>query len=78
MRVDDCPTREKTCYTFSMPSGSKEFLNVNGPLQIGGVSVDLRSLKPFMGWTNSPNSKHFSGCIANLSLNGEVIYQKQI
>src|SRR5687767_1872353 len=75
MRVDECRERDQTCYTYIGPNkGTKEFLNVNGPLQIGGISIEVKSLKSYMGWKFIPNSKHFSGCIANLSLNGEVTF----
>lgn len=72
MKAGDCPMNDQSCFAFKLPTGSNSFLNVNGPLQLGGLSIDLQPLRASMGWQYIPVNKMFTGCISNLSLNGEV------
>lgn len=72
MNVDDCSFNDLSCYVYKLPSGSNSLLNVNGPLQVGGLSLDLQKLRSSMGWQYIPSNNNFAGCISNLSLNGEV------
>lgn len=73
MRVDECLRNERTCFTgFVNPIGSHTQLNVNGPLQVGGLSFKPSNLQPYMHWTTAPTIEKFTGCIANLTYNGMV------
>ncbi|XP_059477254.1 DE-cadherin isoform X2 [Neocloeon triangulifer] len=70
MVVDSCTMG--TCMSVSPPAGINKFLNVNGPLQVGGTSKNLGSLGAQLGWTYTPTSKGFHGCISNFTFNGKV------
>jgi laminin G domain protein len=72
MRVDECRRNELNCYRTARPVGSNSQLNVNGPLQLGGLSFDPTALQNSMRWSTVPSIKNFHGCVANLSFNGEV------
>ncbi|GBO99509.1 DE-cadherin [Eumeta japonica] len=67
MFVDRC--KMSTCMSLTAPIGPKEILNVNGPLQIGGASVDLSSLGHAFGWEHQPTTRPFIGCISNFTYN---------
>ena len=74
MSVDGCPGKQSNCFVFGLPRGTHSFLNVNGPLQVGGMSFNPKELQSAMKWDYLPTTTKFTGCISNLSLNGEVIY----
>jgi hypothetical protein len=49
-----------------------EYLNLNAPLQLGGVYHD--PLDPLMfGWEYVPHGKLFKGCIRNFIMNSEIL-----
>lgn len=48
-----------------------EYLNVNAPLQIGGLSHKLSNAAAY-GWSHVPNAKPFDGVIRNFMVNGEL------
>ncbi|XP_065341407.1 DE-cadherin isoform X3 [Cloeon dipterum] len=68
--VDSCTMR--TCMSLAAPVGTHEFLNVNGPVQVGGTSKNLGALGSQLGWTYVPTSKGFVGCISNFTFNDHV------
>lgn len=70
MIVDSCTMG--TCMSLTPPEGPNEFLNVNGPLQVGGTSKPLGSLASQMGWRFVPTARGFIGCISNFTFNGKV------
>jgi len=72
MRVDGCARKEPQCYAVGGKVGGNSALNVNGPLQLGGVSFDPKDLQSHNNWNYVPSTKRFRGCISNLTLNGEV------
>lgn len=45
---------------------------MNGPLQLGGASVDLQHLARSFGWGQIPTNQHFVGCISNFTYNDFV------
>ncbi|CAL4150228.1 unnamed protein product, partial [Meganyctiphanes norvegica] len=49
-----------------------EYLNLNTPLQVGGLEKELPEPKLF-GWHHSPIGRPFSGCIKKLMINSELI-----
>lgn len=62
---------------MTTPQGPNEFLNVNGPLQVGGTHVELGRVASSMNWTYRPRDIGFSGCIRNFTYNGKVnIFQE--
>ncbi|XP_026497557.1 DE-cadherin isoform X4 [Vanessa tameamea] len=67
MFVDRC--KLSTCMSLAAPTGPREILNVNGPLQVGGASVDLQGLARAFGWRHVPTNQHFLGCISNFTYN---------
>nr|CAD7447516.1 unnamed protein product [Timema bartmani] len=67
LKVDNC--QMSSCLALTTPQGPNEFLNVNGPVQLGGTTIDLLSLSKLMNWTHVPTSEGFSGCIRNLTFN---------
>ena len=71
MIVDNC--RESSCYNFIDPTGKNEFINVNGPFQVGGlISKNLPEMHRDYGWDYLPTKIGFSGCISNMTFNGDV------
>jgi hypothetical protein len=60
------------CMSLTPPEGPNEFLNVNGPLQVGGTSKPLGNLASQMGWRFVPTARGFIGCISNFTFNGKV------
>ncbi|XP_025194494.1 DE-cadherin isoform X1 [Melanaphis sacchari] len=70
MKVDSCNL--PSCLSLSPPIGINEYLNVNGPLQLGGSFVDLRAIASTRNWTHKPFSNGFNGCIRNLTFNGHL------
>ncbi|KAI8437523.1 hypothetical protein MSG28_011829 [Choristoneura fumiferana] len=42
---------------------------LNGPLQLGGSSIDLHHLARQFGWQHIPTNQHFIGCISNFTYN---------
>ena len=67
----DSMTYSRCKASADLPGNSRHF-SVTTPLQIGGVShvAPLGS-----SWRTSLVLKSLSGCIANLRLNGEVIWE---
>nr|CAD7462753.1 unnamed protein product [Timema tahoe] len=70
LKVDNC--QMSSCLALTTPQGPNEFLNVNGPVQLGGTTIDLLSLSKLMNWTHVPTSEGFSGCIRNLTFNEKI------
>ncbi|XP_053615314.1 DE-cadherin isoform X2 [Plodia interpunctella] len=70
MFVDRC--KLSTCMSLAAPTGPKEILNVNGPLQVGGSSIDLQHLARTFGWRHTPTNMPFVGCISNFTYNDFV------
>ncbi|KAH9632588.1 hypothetical protein HF086_012395 [Spodoptera exigua] len=71
MFVDRC--KLSTCMSLAAPTGPREILNVNGPLQLGGASIDLQHLARTFGWKHVPTNQNFVGCISNFTYNDFVI-----
>lgn len=70
MKVDNCGL--SSCMILKAPRGTAEFLNVNSPLQIGGSLSNLVKLGERFRWDHIPTMRRFSGCIRNLTINGNV------
>lgn len=70
MKVDSCNL--PSCLSLSPPIGPNEFLNVNGPLQVGGTFIDLKTIAATRNWTYKPSSNGFNGCIQNLTFNDHL------
>uniref|UniRef100_A0A6B2EJU5 Cadherin egf lag seven-pass g-type receptor n=1 Tax=Phlebotomus kandelakii TaxID=1109342 RepID=A0A6B2EJU5_9DIPT len=70
MTVDNC--RLSTCMSLGAPQGPNEFLNVNAPLQLGGISVNLEFLASQFRWQHVPQSLGYSGCVRNLTIDGKT------
>lgn len=71
MKVDSCQTL--SCLALRAPQGPNEYLNVNGPLQLGGSPVQsLGSLARAFNWSHKPTDLKFSGCIRNFTFNQKV------
>lgn len=70
MKVDSCSL--PSCLSISPPIGPNEYLNVNGPLQLGGSFVDLSLVAAARNWTHKPFGSGFNGCIRNLTFNGRL------
>lgn len=68
--MDNC--RKSSCLSLTAPLGKNEYLNVNGPLQLGGSAVVLNEIADSMNWNFKPMSTGFAGCISNLTFNGKV------
>ncbi|XP_063374480.1 DE-cadherin [Cydia amplana] len=67
MFVDRC--KLSTCMSLAAPIAPREILNVNGPLQLGGATIDFRHLAHQFGWQHIPTNQHFVGCISNFTYN---------
>lgn len=52
------------------------FFKVNGPLQLGGASIDLQNLARSFGWKHVPTNTNFMGCISNFTYNDFVSIYK--
>ncbi|PSN30050.1 DE-cadherin [Blattella germanica] len=65
LKVDNC--QMSSCLSLTTPQGPNEFLNVNGPLQLGGTMMDLNVVANSMNWTRRPTTQGFAGCIRNLT-----------
>lgn len=74
LKVDNCAV--STCLSLTAPQGTNEFLNVNGPMQVGGTLSNLSYLASKLGWNHIPSEKGFVGCIRNMSINGNVRNRK--
>lgn len=56
-----------------IPSANFSYYStVNGPLQLGGSSIDLQSLARGFGWRHVPTNQNFVGCISNFTYNDFV------
>lgn len=75
MRLGNCHQKLDECFVVGTKVGNHSSLNVNGPLQLGGISFDPMLLQMHYNWKFVPTSKPFFGCISNLTLNGEVRIQ---
>jgi len=67
--VDECST-QKCMHVVTPPPGNM-YLNVNGPLQIGGVYMDLDQVGIRREWQYKPVKTGFIGCVHNLTVNGK-------
>lgn len=69
MIVDGCAN--SSCMAYNGTPGFNKLLNVNGPLQLGGVSVKnlLSNLGKQLSWEMTPTELGFHGCIHNLTFN---------
>ena len=63
--------QDSTCAAHGVIPPFNEYLNVNAPLQLGGVAQSTFD-PPAYGWDHKPNGKPFDGCIRNLVVNSEV------
>ncbi|XP_078053729.1 DE-cadherin isoform X2 [Augochlora pura] len=70
LTVDNCGI--SACMSLTAPQGSNEFLNVNGPMQIGGTLSNLAMLASQLQWDYKPTEKGFTGCIRNMTFNGNT------
>lgn len=70
MKVDRC--QMSSCLSLTAPQGPNEFLNVNGPLQLGGAFINLHDLGQSLGWKEVPKEEGFAGCIRNVTFNRKV------
>lgn len=70
MKVDSCNL--PSCLSLSPPIGPNEYLNVNGPLQLGGSFVNLGMVAATRNWTHKPLGNGFNGCIRNLTFNSRL------
>lgn len=70
MRLGQCDDGQPYCSVSSGLVGSNQYLNVNGPLQVGGTTADLKALRSSLNWELIPTDIGFSGCIQNLTFNG--------
>lgn len=66
--VDNC--RLSTCMSLGAPIGPNYQLNVNSPVQLGGTTVNLDELASKYGWTHTPQTEGYTGCVKNLTING--------
>ncbi|RZF45194.1 hypothetical protein LSTR_LSTR009965 [Laodelphax striatellus] len=70
LQVDDC--KLSSCLSLSTPQGPNELLNVNEPLQLGGTYMDLDAVASYMNWTHKPLNMGYSGCVTNVTFNGQL------
>ncbi|XP_043210951.1 neural-cadherin-like isoform X4 [Amphibalanus amphitrite] len=63
--------QDGTCAARGTIPPFNEYLNVNAPLQLGGVAHSTFA-QPAYGWDHKPNGKPFDGCIRNLVVNSEM------
>jgi len=71
MRINNCPSKETSCYASAKPVGRNTQLNVHGPMQVGGLSFEPRKLQANMNWNDIPATEKFVGCIQNVTFKGE-------
>ncbi|KAJ8923494.1 hypothetical protein NQ315_010072 [Exocentrus adspersus] len=69
IEIDDCKSQ---CTVWkSMDPADKGLLNVNGPLQLGGMKFKFTEEETEQIWSHSaPTPNGFYGCIRNLTYNG--------
>ncbi|XP_025422894.1 DE-cadherin isoform X3 [Sipha flava] len=70
IKVDNCNL--PSCLSVHTPIGPNEFLNVNGPLQLGGTFINLSAVAATRNWTYKPFNNGFNGCIRNLTFNSRL------
>jgi len=70
LQVDNC--RKSTCRSLIAPDNPNEFLNVNGPLQLGGAAVDILNIGQALKWAHIPTTVGFAGCISNFTFNAKM------
>ncbi|XP_026332342.1 DE-cadherin isoform X2 [Hyposmocoma kahamanoa] len=68
--VDDC--HFTSCMALGAPIGPSEHLNVNGPIFMGGVSVDLQEISDAFNWSYVPSNRNMIGCISNFTYNDQT------
>ena len=62
---------DKTCQTRGRIPPFNEYLNVNTPLQIGGMAVEQFDPVQYR-WSHTPVGKPFDGCIRNVKHNSKL------
>lgn len=72
--VDPPVTDRSMCQGTAFIEPFNEFLNVNGPLQLGGVK---HSILTSYDWKFAHTRKGFSGCIKNVIHNSQVSFTEQ-
>ena len=72
MRLDQCKSGQPYCSASAGLVGASEYLNTNGPLQVGGLTTDLQKLRLALNWDSIPTDVGYSGCIQNLTFNGQT------
>lgn len=70
LKVDNCGT--SACMSLTAPTGPNEFLNVNSPLQVGGSITKFSEMREYLSWNYTPTQQGFSGCIKNMTINGNT------
>ncbi|XP_017769994.1 PREDICTED: DE-cadherin [Nicrophorus vespilloides] len=70
LSVDDC--QQSSCQVLKEPIGPNNKLNVNGPLQIGGLIKNIDAMGKYLKWEYRPTNVGFTGCIRNLTFNNFV------
>lgn len=53
------------------PPGNNYLLNVNGPLQVGGVKSNIAIISQYLQWKYTPTNKGFVGWLHNFTVNGQ-------
>ncbi|KAK7571160.1 hypothetical protein V9T40_014764 [Parthenolecanium corni] len=66
--VDNCNTKQ--CLFLKPPKGDNQYVNVNGPLQLGGTYMNLKDVSLRRNWLFKPTTSGFVGCIQNFTVNG--------
>lgn len=73
--VDNCNTEK--CLHLKPPRGANQYVNVNGPLQLGGTYMSLIDVGTRRQWIFKPATQAthnpFSGCIQNMTVNGNPL-----
>ncbi|XP_072152433.1 DE-cadherin isoform X2 [Bemisia tabaci] len=68
LQVDNC--KQPPCLSLTTPEGANEFLNINGPLHVGGTAFhNIKLIADHYNWTHAPKNIGFSGCIRNITFN---------
>lgn len=63
MSIDNCI--KSNCQQLGEPKNGNSRLNVNGPLQVGGVVNDLRQIAQVTKWNYVPPTQGLTGCVKN-------------
>lgn len=70
LKVGNCNLSR--CSSMKEPIGANQYLNVNSPLMLGGATVNLSYLGSRFHWAHTPQQTGFSGCVRNLTVNGQT------